>query len=109
MPALSTLAPHQDLLKQQLPAWTHRIAASQWQRLKQSHVPAYFTQDWFANAAPDLREAVQRSQSRLLRSQATLARCGGLNKLPNSLNRDSKPASPSRTARHPCVALSCFG
>ena len=74
MPALSTLAPHQDLLKQQLPAWAHQIAVSQWQRLKQSHVPAYFTQDWFANAAPDLREAVQRSQSRLLRSQATLAR-----------------------------------
>ncbi|WPM28688.1 hypothetical protein OGV25_11600 [Pseudomonas sp. P1B16] len=42
--------------------------------MKQSHVPAYFTQDWFANAAPALREAVQRSQSRLLRSQATLAR-----------------------------------
>ena len=74
MPTLSTLEPHQTLLETQLPTWAHSIAPPQWHSLRQSQLPAYYTQAWFANAAPDLRQAVHRSQSRLLRSQAMLAR-----------------------------------
>lgn len=74
MPALSKFDPQHDLLKYRLPTWTHRLAASDWHSLKQSQLPSFYTQDWYANAAPDLRQAVQRSQSRLLRPQAMLAR-----------------------------------
>lgn len=74
MPTPSPLNPHHNLIETRLPEWTHHANDGQWQALKQSQSADQYHQDWFANAAPDLREAVQASQSRLLRSQAALAR-----------------------------------
>ena len=66
--------PHQALLEAQLPHWARQAAPSQWAALKQSHDAQWQKQDWFANAAPDLRQAVHASHARLMRSQAALAR-----------------------------------
>lgn len=101
MPTLSTLEPHQTLLETQLPKWAHQIAPPQWHSLKQSQLPAYYTQAWFANAAPDLRQAVHRSQSRLLRSQSTLARAlEGL----EQITAFAEPRLTSRLAELGCSA-----
>lgn len=66
--------PHQALLKAQLPHWAHRATPKQWAALQQTQANAWQEQDWFANAAPDLRQAAHASQARLVRSQAALAR-----------------------------------
>ncbi|QVM89167.1 leucine-rich repeat domain-containing protein [Pseudomonas entomophila] len=70
--------PHQSLLQQRLPAWARQATAEQWRPLNNALAPAQGTTEqppsWFANAAPDLREQVQDSQSRLARSQQALAR-----------------------------------
>ena len=70
--------PHQSLLQQRLPTWAHQATAKQWRLLTNALAPVQGTTEqppgWFANAAPDLREQVQDSQSRLARSQQALAR-----------------------------------
>ena len=66
--------PHQALLEAQLPRWVRQSTPEQWTALQQSQASPWQEQDWFANAAPDLREAVLASQARLMRSQAALAR-----------------------------------
>ncbi|ATP44885.1 hypothetical protein CR511_12825 [Pseudomonas putida] len=101
MPSLSTLEPHQTLLETQLPTWAHQIAPPQWHSLRQSQLSAYYTQAWFANAAPDLRQAVHRSQSRLLRSQSTLARAlEGL----EQITAFAEPRLTARLAEYGCSA-----
>ncbi|MFQ6573789.1 dermonecrotic toxin domain-containing protein [Pseudomonas sp. UM16] len=70
--------PHQSLLEQRLPAWARHAQPEHWQSLIHTQQPAQGVPaaeaDWFANAAPDLREAVLASQVRLQRSQQVLAR-----------------------------------
>ncbi|WP_236042859.1 dermonecrotic toxin domain-containing protein [Pseudomonas arcuscaelestis] len=70
--------PHQLLIQHQLPSWSRASTVDQWQALQQSLLPAQGLPDdladWFANAPPDRREAVQASQARLARSQQTMAR-----------------------------------
>ena len=66
--------PHEELITTQLPVWSHHNTPAHWQALRQSQRLEAFDQDWYNNAAPDLREAVQASHTRLLRSQARLAR-----------------------------------
>ncbi|WEK28686.1 MAG: hypothetical protein P0Y58_17415 [Candidatus Pseudomonas phytovorans] len=65
---------HQALLEAQLPHWASQATSKQWTALQKSHASPWQEQDWFANAAPDLRQAVHASQARLLQSQAALAR-----------------------------------
>ncbi|AIL61561.1 dermonecrotic toxin domain-containing protein [Pseudomonas alkylphenolica] len=78
MPSIDLENPHQQLIERQLPAWSQHASPEQWQTLHETLLPAQGLPgeeaDWFANAAPDLREAVQASQTRLARSQNTLAR-----------------------------------
>ncbi|AZL73817.1 dermonecrotic toxin domain-containing protein [Pseudomonas oryziphila] len=70
--------PHQQLLEQQLPGWTQPLPAEHWQTLRGALEPAQglpgAEADWFNNAAPDLRETLLASQSRLTRSQQALSR-----------------------------------
>lgn len=66
--------PHQALLEAQLPHWARQATPNQWAALQQSQASPWHEQDWFANAAPDLRQAVRASHARLVRSQAALAR-----------------------------------
>ncbi|MGE8383898.1 MAG: dermonecrotic toxin domain-containing protein, partial [Pseudomonas putida] len=66
--------PHRSLLEAQLPHWARQATPKQWAALQQSQASPWHEQDWFANAAPDLRQAVCASQARLVRSQAALAR-----------------------------------
>ncbi|WP_252089468.1 DUF6543 domain-containing protein [Pseudomonas sp. MWU13-3659] len=70
--------PHQSLLQQRLPTWARQACAEQWRPLTNALAPAQGTAEqppgWFANTAPDLREQVLDSQSRLARSQQALAR-----------------------------------
>ena len=65
--------PHQPLLEAQLPYWARQATPSQWAALKQTQIAPWQGQAWFANAAPDLREAVNASQARLMHAQAALA------------------------------------
>lgn len=65
--------PHQPLLEAQLPHWARQATPNQWATLKQTQVAPWQAQDWFANAAPDLRQAVHASQARLMHAQAALA------------------------------------
>lgn len=69
--------PHYLLIQNQLPSWSRASTADQWHALQQSLLPAQGLPDnpadWFANAPPDLREAVQASQARLARSQQAMA------------------------------------
>jgi len=78
MSSLELENPHHQLIQRQLPAWSQHASPEQWQTLLDTLLPAQglpdAQADWFANAAPDLREAVQTSQSRLIRSQRALAR-----------------------------------
>lgn len=73
-----TANPHHDLLVNRLPAWATTAHVSHWQKLRQAllgtHSPTATLPDWLANAAPDLREAVEASQARLESSQQALAR-----------------------------------
>ncbi|MGE8370831.1 MAG: dermonecrotic toxin domain-containing protein [Pseudomonas putida] len=66
--------PHRSLLEAQLPHWARQATPKQWAALQQSQASPWHEQDWFANAAPDLRQAVCASQARLVRSQAAVAR-----------------------------------
>ncbi|MFJ4455854.1 dermonecrotic toxin domain-containing protein [Pseudomonas sp. NPDC089392] len=66
--------PHQALLAAQLPHWARQATPKHWAALKQTQVAPWHEQDWFANAAPHLREAVLASQARLLSAQAALAK-----------------------------------
>ncbi|MDH1573805.1 leucine-rich repeat domain-containing protein [Pseudomonas sp. GD03746] len=69
--------PHQQLIQDQLPAWAGTVQPEHWQRLRESVLPEQGLDGqapWFANAAPDLREAVLASQRRLDNSQYQLAR-----------------------------------
>nr|NLU60276.1 hypothetical protein [Pseudomonas sp. BIGb0427] len=54
--------PHHSIIEQNLPTWTRHTSAEHWQRLRHAQQPpqghAGLEADWFANAAPDLREAV---------------------------------------------------
>lgn len=74
---LNSPNPHQAFLERQLPAWTQDATPTHWQRLGDAIAPAQSLPDaqadWFANAAPHLREAVQASQARLMASQRSLA------------------------------------
>ena len=74
----NTLTPHQALLERQLPTWTQDATAEHWQRLGDAIMPAQglpgAEADWYANAAPHLREAVEASQARLMASQRLLAK-----------------------------------
>ncbi|WP_448196984.1 dermonecrotic toxin domain-containing protein [Pseudomonas putida] len=69
--------PHQQLIQEQLPAWARTMQPEHWRRLRESVQPEQGLEGqapWFANAAPDLREAVLASQRRLDDSQYQLAR-----------------------------------
>ncbi|QVM89169.1 leucine-rich repeat domain-containing protein [Pseudomonas entomophila] len=70
--------PHQALLERQLPAWAQDATPEHWQRLGDAIAPAQglpgAEADWFANAAPCLRKAVEASQARLMGSQRLLAK-----------------------------------
>ncbi|MDD2046733.1 dermonecrotic toxin domain-containing protein [Pseudomonas putida] len=78
MPSIDLENPHQQLIESQLPSWSQHASPEQWQTLHESLLPAQglpdAQADWFANAAPDLREAVHSSQARLTHSQKALAR-----------------------------------
>ncbi|MEG1039275.1 MAG: leucine-rich repeat domain-containing protein [Pseudomonas sp.] len=78
MPSIALENPHHHFLQRQLPLWAQHAVPSLWHRLLDAVVPAQGTLDnqaaWFANAAPDLREVVQASQTRLMHSQRALAR-----------------------------------
>ncbi|SDQ73523.1 hypothetical protein SAMN05216487_3582 [Pseudomonas sp. UC 17F4] len=69
--------PHHTFIQQNLPTWTQHTTADHWQRLRQAQQPAQghagLEADWFANAAPDLREAVLAAQARSRASTAALA------------------------------------
>ena len=71
---MSANNPHQRLLEAQLPPWARQATPGQWAALRQTQVAPWQAQDWFANAAPDLRQAVRVSHTRLLQAQAALAR-----------------------------------
>lgn len=77
MSSLDLENPHHHLIQRQLPGWSHQASPGQWQALRQTLLPAQGLADtqaaWFANAAPDLREAVLASQARLAHSQQALA------------------------------------
>ncbi|MEG0859617.1 MAG: hypothetical protein RSG79_08535 [Pseudomonas sp.] len=70
--------PHHHLIQRQLPPLGQHASVEQWQALHDTLGPAQGLPDahpaWFANAAPDLREAVLTSQARLAHSQQALAR-----------------------------------
>lgn len=78
MSSLALDNPHHHFLQRQLPLWAQHAVPSLWHRLTEAIVPAQGALDsqaaWFANKAPDLREAVQASQARLMHSQRALAR-----------------------------------
>lgn len=78
MSSIDVENPHQQLIERQLPTWSQHASPEQWQTLHETLLPAQGEPDahadWFANAAPDLREAVQASQARLRHSQQALAR-----------------------------------
>ncbi|MFF5866171.1 dermonecrotic toxin domain-containing protein [Pseudomonas sp. NPDC012596] len=78
MPSIDLENPYQQLIERQLPTWGHHASPEQWQTLHETLLPAQGLPadqaDWFANAIPDLREAVQASQARLAHSQSALAR-----------------------------------
>ncbi|MFV3289895.1 dermonecrotic toxin domain-containing protein [Pseudomonas sp. NY11955] len=89
--------PHQALMEAQLPHWAHQATLEQWAALQQTQANAWQQQDWFANAAPDLRQAVHTSQARLIRSQATLARSlKGL----KQITEFAEPLLQARLAEH---------
>jgi len=73
MASLANASPHDELLSTQLPTWTRHATPQHWQALRQSQQLDAFEQDVYNNAAPDLREAVQASHTRLRYSQAKLA------------------------------------
>ncbi|MBA1189256.1 leucine-rich repeat domain-containing protein [Pseudomonas entomophila] len=77
MPSLDT-NPHHDLIRQRLPAWSRYAGLEQWRAVLDSHTPTQGLPGqeaaWFANAAPDLREAVEASQAALRHAEQTLAR-----------------------------------
>lgn len=74
---MSPLNPHHHLIAEQLPAWSTHATTEQWRALRESLLPDQGLADaqapWFANAAPDLREAVLTRQQRLHRAQNALA------------------------------------
>ncbi|WP_194788867.1 dermonecrotic toxin domain-containing protein [Pseudomonas sp. UFMG81] len=97
--------PHQLLLEQRLPRWTHHATTDQWQTLREALKPAQDLPDreatWFANAARDLREAVLASQARLAHSQQALARSlKGL----RQITEFCEPLLQARLAQHGSVA-----
>ncbi|MGE8392461.1 leucine-rich repeat domain-containing protein [Pseudomonas sp. BIGb0427] len=69
--------PHHSIIEQNLPTWTRHTSAEHWQRLRHAQQPpqghAGLEADWFANAAPDLREAVLVAQACSRTSTAALA------------------------------------
>ncbi|MGH8484552.1 MAG: dermonecrotic toxin domain-containing protein, partial [Pseudomonas sp.] len=71
------LNPHLLLIKERLPRWSQHATADNWRSLGQALAPAQGFADalapWFANAAPDLREAVLASSARLDAAQHALA------------------------------------
>ena len=74
---MSPLNPHHHLIAEQLPSWSAHANVEQWRALRESLLPEQGLADaqapWFANALPDLREAVLASQLRLHRAQQALA------------------------------------
>ena len=74
MANLTDAVPHAELISAQLPLWARHITPQHWQAISRSQRFEAFDQDWYNNAAPDLREAVTASHARLLRAQAALAR-----------------------------------
>lgn len=78
MSTLESENPHHHLITSRLPTWSHRASPDHWHALRTSHTPQQglpgAEADWFANAAPDLREAVLASQARLRHAQDALAR-----------------------------------
>ncbi|QBF26939.1 leucine-rich repeat domain-containing protein [Pseudomonas tructae] len=78
MPTLSPDNPHHALLSQRLPSDAQHFTSDHWSALRTSLHPAQglpgSEADWFANAAPYLREALLDSQAQLRRSQMALAR-----------------------------------
>ncbi|HEK1009510.1 TPA: leucine-rich repeat domain-containing protein [Pseudomonas putida] len=78
MPPIDLENPYQQLMERQLPTWSQHASPEQWQTLHETLLPAQglpgAQADWFANAIPDLREAVTASQARLAHSQKSLAR-----------------------------------
>lgn len=102
--------PHQPLLEAQLPYWARQAAPDQWAALKQTQTAPWQTQDWFANAAPDLRQAVHASQARLIHSQAALARAlKGLNRSPSSQNHCCRAVLQHKIFMRRCAPPSCCG
>lgn len=77
MPTHPELPAH-HLITSRLPLWTRHVHPEHWHALRDRHLPEQglpgHEADWFANAAPDLREAVLASQTRLRRAQDILAR-----------------------------------
>ncbi|WP_337993374.1 dermonecrotic toxin domain-containing protein [Pseudomonas rubra] len=78
MPTLSTDNPHHALLSQRLPGDVQHFSNDHWAALRSSLHPAQglpgSEADWFANAAPYLKDALLDSQAQLHRSQQALAR-----------------------------------
>ncbi|WP_342648845.1 DUF6543 domain-containing protein [Pseudomonas sp. REB1044] len=76
MPSSAT-HPHQHFLAARLPAWAATLHAAHWQALGACLTPPQgepgAEADWFANAAPALREALLSSQSRLDAARHRLA------------------------------------
>ncbi|MNM37075.1 Leucine Rich repeats (2 copies) [compost metagenome] len=89
--------PHQSLLEAQLPHWARQATPNQWAALQQTQAAPWQAQDWFANAAPDRRQAVHTSQARLMRAQAALARSlKGL----KQISEFAEPLLQGRLAEH---------
>ncbi|MBJ9976470.1 leucine-rich repeat domain-containing protein [Pseudomonas sp. S75] len=83
---LSDIHPHQHFLDAHLPAWATTLHDAHWQALAGSLRPAQGLPgeeaDWFANAAPALRETLLHSQAELDQARHRLAvALGGLEQL----------------------------
>ncbi|WP_054885436.1 leucine-rich repeat domain-containing protein [Pseudomonas sp. NBRC 111130] len=73
MANLTDAVPHAELISAQLPLWARHITPQHWQAMRRSQRVEAFDQDWYNNAAPDLRESVTASHARLQSAQAALA------------------------------------
>ena len=78
MPTHPERPAHHHLITSRLPLWARHAHPGHWDALRDRHLPEQglpgHEAGWFANAAPDLREAVLASQTCLRRAQDVLAR-----------------------------------
>lgn len=71
---MDTLNPHHSFLEQQLPTWTRHTLPAHWQQMREHLRPRQGPTDGFADAAPELQQAVEQAQARLRQSQRRLQR-----------------------------------